>query len=456
MSRVGVVVISYRADPAPLFDSIISARHEVRPYIFSHGHDPVALRRIDEVRTKFDARCFLYGINRGVARSWNEGIHASFEDGNDVTVIVNDDLFFYQGGFDAFIDFVDASRVATPNFGVITTYGKETGTDGVVGSSQYYHKANWQGGACLAIGRAAVETIGYFDQNFWPAYFEDGDYFRRLELCGLPVLWDERTLLEHNRSYSLRSDPFLRRLHGERNRRNEAYYRRKWGGVRGWIGPDAPPGSERFRYPFDEPRFDCRISWTNRDEPYGAPYDREDLHSAASMGLLESDAAEELLAILTRHGSGARRLLEWGAGGRTMTLAGFAQSQQAELLLAVDRRAAIVRRLIAELPHLPFLHLRCLGPEEQAGPGEDVAPIHPPDPTQLGILFDVIVIGGPASAESVGAMAHALTRGGVVIVNRMPEAQSGCVCSRPFGFLFDVAEATPHYRVLRRSAETPG
>jgi GT2 family glycosyltransferase len=101
--------------------------------------------------------------------------------------------------------------------------------------------------------------VGYFDQNFWPAYFEDADYFRRLELSGVPNLWDERILLEHNRSQTVRADFLLRKLHDERTRRNETYYIRKWGRFAGlgWTGRATRPRT--FNHPFNDPNIGCSI-----------------------------------------------------------------------------------------------------------------------------------------------------------------------------------------------------
>src|SRR5215469_14811838 len=106
MRRIGVIVISLNADPAPLFGSIRSNRHDIRSYVFLHGQDVALKTELEVITASTDSRYFPYARNRGVARSWNEGLHASFNDGNDATFLVNDDLFFYEGGFDAFIDFV--------------------------------------------------------------------------------------------------------------------------------------------------------------------------------------------------------------------------------------------------------------------------------------------------------------------------------------------------------------
>jgi len=394
MIRIGVVVISYNADPEPLFRSIpLVEGHDVRFYVFLHGQDGALRTRLETITSAIDCRYFPYGTNRGVARSWNEGLLASFNDGNEATLLVNDDIYFYEGGFSAFANFVLSETRRVPEFGVVSAFGLETGAANAIGAGKFYQRPHWQGGACMAVGRGAIERIGYFDQNFWPAYFEDADYFHRLELQHVPMLWDERILLEHNRSRTVRTDFLLGRLHRERNRRNEQYYIRKWGGLRGWGGPDGPPGQEIFTYPFNDPSVGCMIPLTAVEAPYGPKYDRRDLARSAA-GVLGNSPPEELLWLLSKHAGGARRLLEWGAGENTAIMAGFAYAQGSELLLSIDHRAVHLRTVIEQLPRYPFLHARFIDAEELSETGSDLDSAYVAYPALLGIRFDVVVIAG--------------------------------------------------------------
>lgn len=86
-----------------------------------------------------------------------------------------------------------------------------------------------------------VETVGFWDENFVPAFCEDADYEWRCHLAGVvPVRLDGAT--EHTRSVTLEVPRYA-----EANARsfpaNCAYYRAKWGG--------GHRGGERFTTPFD-------------------------------------------------------------------------------------------------------------------------------------------------------------------------------------------------------------
>jgi GT2 family glycosyltransferase len=443
MSKIGVIVISYNADPEPLFNTMRSSRHDVRAYVFLHGQDARLRSKLQAITASIDSRYYPYGTNRGVARSWNEGLRASFADGNDATMLINDDLFFYEGGFDAFADYVLSESRRVPEFGTLSTFGLDTGTSEGVGAGKFYQRPHWQGAACMAVGRRAIEAVGYFDQNFWPAYFEDADYFRRLELSRIPRLWDERILVEHNRSQTVRADFLLQRLHDERVRRNEQYYIRKWGGLRGWGGPDALPGLEFFKHPFNDPEVGLMIPDATIETPYGPSYDRDDLGEAAA-GVLRDSMPEELLSLLDRHASGARRLLEWGAGDNTAIMAGFAQARGAALLLSIDHRAEYLRRIVAQLPRYPFLHPRVIDLED---PGESDAEselAYVSYPALLGVTFDVILIAGRWRTECAMLARTLLAPGGIILFHdwRQPRYQ-------PLQQLFEVVEEAPEFLVLR-------
>ena len=93
----------------------------------------------------------------------------------------------------------------------------------------------------FALNPAAVDKVGWFDENLHPMYFEDNDYKRRMMLRGVPYLKvDGKT--RHDNSSTINSDQRLALRNQETFGLNAAYYLEKWGG---------PPGREQFTVPFD-------------------------------------------------------------------------------------------------------------------------------------------------------------------------------------------------------------
>lgn len=96
--------------------------------------------------------------------------------------------------------------------------------------------------ATFAITPDAIERVGWFSEEFVPAYFEDNDYAYRCRLAGVHIEVLSPHFVGIPASSTIRSD---RRLARENNRTfpfNESHYIEKWGG---------PPERERFRTPFD-------------------------------------------------------------------------------------------------------------------------------------------------------------------------------------------------------------
>lgn len=113
---------------------------------------------------------------------------------------------------------------------------------------------------------AAFDVVGLWDENFYPGYYEDTDWRRRLDLTvgGLPVADLPGAHIRDGRGYDA-----LRAHNPGRTVINfdalKAYYSAKWGGL---------PGAERFERPFG-----CRpIDHWN-------PVTREELIDAYGLGL---------------------------------------------------------------------------------------------------------------------------------------------------------------------------
>ncbi|MBV9122748.1 MAG: hypothetical protein JO112_05290 [Planctomycetes bacterium] len=102
------------------------------------------------------------------------------------------------------------------------------------------------GWACFLQREECWRAVGEYDENFWPAYFEDNDYHYRMQLLGLNYRVPAGGAVRHQGSATLRElSEGQRQALACRFEANRAYYLRKWGGL---------PGSERFRLPFGNHR----------------------------------------------------------------------------------------------------------------------------------------------------------------------------------------------------------
>jgi GT2 family glycosyltransferase len=91
------------------------------------------------------------------------------------------------------------------------------------------------------------DTLGYFDEQFFPAYAEDNDLGRRMNLTGVVRSIVKGAAYFHHVSSTLKAYTHEQeRLHHDQFRANVARYIAKWGGEM--------DKSEKFTIPYDGAR----------------------------------------------------------------------------------------------------------------------------------------------------------------------------------------------------------
>lgn len=100
----------------------------------------------------------FFNENIGVARSWNIGVEKVIDEKLDYLIILSASIRF-KNGMDDLISELDKGY----NYGLETQHG-------------------WH---LICLSRKTLESVGYFDENFYPAYWEDSDYIRRMEIIGI-------------------------------------------------------------------------------------------------------------------------------------------------------------------------------------------------------------------------------------------------------------------------------
>lgn len=153
---------------------------------------------------------YYYPENIGVGRAWNIGLKANA----DWTFILSQAVVF-PSKFSEFLLEVDSAN-----------------------GYCYFTDLGWH---CAGIARRTVEKVGLFDTNFYPAYFEDADYYRRMCLAGI----------EHGRAHT---PPVMTSSVGSSSGRGKDinfkalydYFVEKWGG-----GPNDDPAN-LYSLPFNQ------------------------------------------------------------------------------------------------------------------------------------------------------------------------------------------------------------
>jgi GT2 family glycosyltransferase len=109
--------------------------------------------------------------NLGVAPSWNEGLRYCYNQGCDYFAVFNDDIEIPKNWW----------KICRPEF---------EGNVHVV-STRKDRRNPVLTGWFFILDRYAIDTVGYFDEQFAPFHAEDGDWIRRMLLArvGYKMIW---------------------------------------------------------------------------------------------------------------------------------------------------------------------------------------------------------------------------------------------------------------------------
>jgi hypothetical protein len=196
---------------------------------------------LESVRTKHIWTPYIvpqWKENLSLAKAWNTYSEKAFYDGCDYVVIANDDILFYPWTIDALIDELSDMFIHLVS-------GQNTNLEFDAKPAPILQKTNLNF-SCFAISPMLSIYAGSFDENFYPAYFEDNDMHYRMQLLGLDAYGFSRAQFYHKgsvTSQAQRRAPDAEVVH-EQFRACRAYYVRKWGGE---------PGEEQFTHPYNDP-----------------------------------------------------------------------------------------------------------------------------------------------------------------------------------------------------------
>lgn len=174
---------------------------------------------IQYISSKWTQTEWIYaGYNLGISASWNLIIKKYLIE-NEHAFVSQDDVMFKDGALKKAAEYYQQNKDAdyTGFFG----YG------------------------FFAVSRKCIREVGFFDENFYPAYSEDADYNRRLNLtpglkirnCPVPVVHGDEV---HPNGCTTKTVPGGRKkIHMSTTRMLN-----KWGGY--------PPNAQ-FSHPFNNP-----------------------------------------------------------------------------------------------------------------------------------------------------------------------------------------------------------
>jgi len=180
--------------------------------------------------------CYRKQPRVSLSEAWNFGIQESLKDPEcEYILIPNNDILFHESTIDNLVEFIDESGYSmVTGDNVHPTYKSdiEKFKKMLVPMSKEFDMrpiTDWREEgpdfSCPMIKRSTIEDIGWFDENFYPAYKEDWDYHLRMFLSGKHAKRITRAPYYHYGSMTVRLNPGL----GLGAHRTNGVFQEKWG-----------------------------------------------------------------------------------------------------------------------------------------------------------------------------------------------------------------------------------
>lgn len=187
-------------------ENVIKLYESAKPDFFIVGLNTTDEKILKDLSVLLQNRNVVFlsmGGNAGVAKGWNL-ILVLFQKGLPI-VIANDDITFVSSDWTPIAEALDKTQPIQTILGY----------------------------SCFVINTIALHKIGLFDENFYPAYYEDCDYDYRVRLAGYnPPQIDFP--VNHIGSYSISTlEPEPKNEFWQMFTRNQNFYIQKWGGLNG-------------------------------------------------------------------------------------------------------------------------------------------------------------------------------------------------------------------------------
>lgn len=159
------------------------------------------------------------GSNLGVAKSWNLGIRTAFADGHDVVLVSNNDVVYDEDT----IPNLERWHADTRGFITVHSVAYMETLKHQERKAVLIQPPDFAG---FVISKRIVDIVGWFDEGFKTAYWEDLDYLIRLKDSGIVHGSAMDSLLLHYKSRTIHEGGVRPFPQQEVNRRR---FIKKWG-----------------------------------------------------------------------------------------------------------------------------------------------------------------------------------------------------------------------------------
>jgi O-antigen biosynthesis protein len=195
-------------------------------------------------------------IVSGLAACWNLGIQRAIDDNCSLFFVINNDIVLAPNTIDNLV-----KKIETGKYVMVTGVNDQSISIEEMLKLEKEYDPNEPDNehpdfSCFMINKNCIDKIGYFDENFQVAYFEDGDYHARIAMLGEKAVSTTSGTYYHLCSQTIKNNPHLKPIIENAFNNNKKYFTHKYGCEP--LG-DVPNMREKYyKTPFNEEKGDFK------------------------------------------------------------------------------------------------------------------------------------------------------------------------------------------------------
>lgn len=179
---------------------------------------------------------YLYNTENCLSKAWNMGLRDLFKRHDYVVVSGLDSIAPVESEINQMITYLQTN----PKIGLVSATPRGS-YERIHSLARTFDVEHGDGSfSFFILSKEAFETVGKFDENFKPAYFEDDDYLVRLRNAGYTPKRLQHVQYFHVRQGTVKHGNDIQKAYTDFMARNLEYYRKKWGHT----PPHLPPNIE--------------------------------------------------------------------------------------------------------------------------------------------------------------------------------------------------------------------
>jgi GT2 family glycosyltransferase len=189
--------------------------------------------------------------NSGLAACWNLGIQRAIDEGCDLFFVVNNDIVMAKNTIDNLV-----RKMETGKYVMCTGVNDHSMTEDEMKNFEKEYDENETDRehpdfSCFMINENTIHKIGWFDEHFVIAYFEDSDFHSRIALAGKIAISTVSATYFHHASKTIQENPKMSELIHNAFRLNKQYFIDKWGTEN--VGDVPAMLQVYYKTPFNDP-----------------------------------------------------------------------------------------------------------------------------------------------------------------------------------------------------------